>query len=479
MFQSSSRQRRANYKPEGFYSFLSGRNIHKVSEFVDSMAHSDEQNNDAELVEENSPSIHSSESDEELKNLKQMEREIASDVQVKRKHFKSAKARKHEEEKRKIRERIEALRQESQKLELALQEVDDSSESSRKRHGSKSLPDSSEYQKLLEDITRAGEGKLSKKAKKKKFREAIKQVCLDGSGKVKIPSAVDLKKLTHIAESNESLGSTSKTRSSTKRRDGKVLESEDSSSDSSSSVSSSESESDGSAKKKAKKTAKKKKKGKKIVSGRLEKVDETDIIKPVKYAHSRLDTDFVESREFDKLPFHHLVAGELELIQRRKASYKEKEARIGILKYLAYHYAFLDTEELRRQYDSLLKRVERGELEWDSGLPRKLNKSLTFRREMCNKERDLTALKNRSDRMEKSKALVDKKEKSSASTKSADEVFYCADFNRGKCTFTTSHLGKFAGREVMKLHICKKCLAEDGHKKAHAETEEVCPHNKA
>lgn len=109
---------------------------------------------------------------------------------------------------------------------------------------------------------------------------------------------------------------------------------------------------------KSNKTSKnRKKKGKKIVSGRLEKVDEMDIVRPVKYPHAKLNSDFVRNKKFDTLPFHHLVAGELEIISSSRCTEMEKEARIGILKYLAYHFAYLDTADLREQYDAIMKQV--------------------------------------------------------------------------------------------------------------------------
>lgn len=90
-----------------------------------------------------------------------------------------------------------------------------------------------------------------------------------------------------------------------------------------------------------------------------------------------------------------------------------------------------------------------------------------------NLERKITDKDTRSEAHKDKKVKVSKK----LDRKDKEDIFYCADFNRGKCSFETSHQGKWAGKDVMKLHICKKCLAEDGQKKAHSEQDELC-HNK-
>lgn len=278
-----------------------------------------------------------------------------------------------------------------------------------------------------------------------------------------MPVVSDLKKwtaLTEVAGEADSSSARDTSRSETDSRD-----SSSTASDSDSSVTS-----DSSKKNKGKNRATRKRKGKKVVSGKVEVIDEMDIVRPVKYPHARLNPDFVKDRKFDNLPFHHLVAGELEIVTGRKCGVEERMARLGVLKYLAYHFAYLDTAEIRDQYDGIMKRVERGELEWSDNLPKRVHKSLKFRREFMNAERRVTEKETRAG-----DTLKEKKVKSEKRKENKEEVFYCADYNRGKCSFDTSHLGKWAGRDIMKLHICKRCLAEEGQKRAHPETDDACP----
>lgn len=418
-------------------------------------------------------------SDEELKELKRMEQGLSEEVE----HKKELVKRRRETEKIKLREKIASLRQQAEALESQLKTGD----SPRLRHASRSLPDSSEYQRILFEVVEA-QGNENKKRKEKRLRKGkekeknrvrdyekqLAKICFAGDGKGRMPTVNELKKLVALAESAES----SKSSTKSEKKTGSPLDGHSENSSVTSQSTSSECSSDeDSPSHKVKKKSKKNKKGKKVISGKLEVVDEMDIIRPVKYAHSKLNSDFVRVKKFDALPFHHLVAGELEIIQSKKCSSQEKEARIGVLKYLAYHFAYLDTTELKEQYDALLKQVERGELEWGQNLPKRIHRSLKFRRETLNAERKVNDRDTRAG--ETSKDKITKKENKKEKKDTSDEVIYCADFNRKKCSFETSHLGKWAGKDVMKLHICRKCLAEDGVKKAHAEVEDTCPHKKA
>lgn len=417
--------------------------------------------------------------DEELIELRKLEQEKAGELAKTKKKVKEKRSERLEEEKRLLRERIEEIDKQTAQLKSELFNSD-----SRSRHTSRSLPDTSEYQKLLRGITL--EEKLQKsKSKAKKTRASrykrhekqglksneskkelaglIKQCFVDEDGDVKIPSTGELKKLVSIAESTDSKDSP--------LNDSRKMDSADSSADSSS-TSSLESEKSSSDSEASHKKKKKKKGKKKLVSGRLQEIDKMDIVKVVKYPHAKLNPDFVKVRKFDSLPFHHLVAGELEIISRKTCSKEEREARQGILKYLAYHFSYLDTNELREQYDAIMKRVERGELSWSQNLPKKIHKSLAFRRHTIAADRKISDEQTRKGEISKEKkSKVDRK----TQRENEEDVFYCADYNRGKCEFSTSHLGKWAGKDIMKLHICKKCLAEDGAKRAHPEGDEKCP----
>ena len=75
----------------------------------------------------------------------------------------------------------------------------------------------------------------------------------------------------------------------------------------------------------------------KLKSGKCARPDETDIKRVVKYAHEKLDVKHIMDRTFDFLSFNLLVAGEIEIATRRQIGKEEKEARLSIIKTLAYH----------------------------------------------------------------------------------------------------------------------------------------------
>ena len=101
-----------------------------------------------------------------------------------------------------------------------------------------------------------------------------------------------------------------------------------------------------------------KRKNKKLISGKCTRPDESDIQIVVKYAHEKLDSRHVQERIFDTLPFHLLVAGELELALLCNTPLDEREARVHIAKTICYHKQYLSDEDLCNGYDAVFKKIE-------------------------------------------------------------------------------------------------------------------------
>ena len=119
------------------------------------------------------------------------------------------------------------------------------------------------------------------------------------------------------------------------------------------------------------------KKGK-LKSGKCAKIDSIDIKKQVSYPHSKLNREFVRYTNFDDLPLNIFAAGEIELILRTRVE-SERLARLNILLMCLYHSQFLDINEIRDQYDVLMKSVERGEYHWVDNLGDKIDRALDRR----------------------------------------------------------------------------------------------------
>ena len=194
--------------------------------------------------------------------------------------------------------------------------------------------------------------------------------------------------------------------------------------------------------------------------------DKVGIKWSVHYPHEKLELRFVKNREFDKLSFHNLVAGELEIIldETDKISVKEKEARLAILRAMSYHHEYLQIEELRDCYDSVMKEVEQGRSVWNRVLADKAHQFYEFRANLLTREsiaRQAAAKNNSSTK--KPKDINEK-------------IVYCNKYNReGGCVFAGHHEGKFNSKIVKKWHVCRKCLFDTKKKEFHSEVDTNCP----
>ena len=173
----------------------------------------------------------------------------------------------------------------------------------------------------------------------------------------------------------------------------------------------------------------------------------------------------MKDRIFDKLSFPMLIAGELELAAQ--ACGEEAKARIGIAKTMCYHKLYLSDEDLRVGYDSTLKSVEQGEETWSPALVDNLNRHYEFRVTAVLREK-LQASETLNNKAKNSPPTKDSQEESDEG--GSEKVVYCMDYNKGTCTHSKSHVGKFRGKQVTKWHVCRVCL-KDKELKCHPEKE--------
>ena len=218
----------------------------------------------------------------------------------------------------------------------------------------------------------------------------------------------------------------------------------------------------------------KKQRGKVLQSGRTAKVDCMDIKKVVKYPHSKLNREFVQQMAFDDLPLNIFAAGEIELILSTRSE-AEKLARLKVLLICLYHSQFLEMEEIREQYDVIMKRVERGELHWTDNLPDKIDRAMDRRARLTEKS-NLVMVKQSTS---KSKKIKKNKEERPIVKVNSEEFIYCMKYNKGDCLEGNTHTGKFMGREnVLKHHVCRRCFIEKGVKVGHAQIDDRCPYRR-
>lgn len=279
------------------------------------------------------------------------------------------------------------------------------------------------------------------------------------------------------------------TLSSSERKSSNKQESDsnsvDSSADSSTSLQSSssevttESESEQRRRKKGKKN--KNKKGRCLKSGVKAKAHKIRLKTSELCAQAVLDEEYYPGNmSLDCLTFDQLVAGELEICTMKEISKREKNTRLHILKLLAYFANWLPQTKLLDIYKAIILKVEKGIFFWSSELIVKVENMLdravstnNLRKENETKDKD-GPVRDKVDRQK------DKNKKDPGILiKSGEKVIYCLEFNKNKCDKDGSHEGKFAGKEVTKLHVCRSCLTIDKEKRFHADGDGKCPHRTA
>ena len=197
------------------------------------------------------------------------------------------------------------------------------------------------------------------------------------------------------------------------------------------------------------KSPKKSKKGK-ITSGLYTKPGNTKLVTSEQYAHTALDGEIGGDKEIHSLSFNLFMAGELEIISDPSISQAERNTRTQVLKNLAYKNEILSKEDIIKQYVNFMRKIEKGRFRWGSkSALRQFEQQLLYNISVDRK---------------------DYKDKHKISQKKWEErKKYCLDYNRGTCTYSDSHEGKLNGVQVMKMHICRKCLINENKEVKHAE----------
>lgn len=197
-----------------------------------------------------------------------------------------------------------------------------------------------------------------------------------------------------------------------------------------------------------KKSKKKKKKSKK--SGMAKRASDK-VKNPQIWPHSKLQYEFVsENISFKKLDFNMFIAGELEILTS-KISKTEYKGRIRLLKKIVYYSKLYDWKCLLKFYAAWLRRIETGLNSWGDDSSQIETAMLSGH-----------ATVKRSD-----KGYLPKSE----------QVWWCSDFNRDKCTFGSStHQKSVKGHLRQVKHICGTCWRNDKKQLQHPETSAACPY---
>ena len=116
-------------------------------------------------------------------------------------------------------------------------------------------------------------------------------------------------------------------------------------------------------------------------SGFFARASDTKIIKQVVHAHAMLDIDETNGQDMslNELPFHLLVAGEMEIVLGN-CSAEEKWTHLNLLRQLSYKVQYLSQATVIERYAGFLHKVEKGKFRWgEENAIRELEETLRLR----------------------------------------------------------------------------------------------------
>ena len=137
---------------------------------------------------------------------------------------------------------------------------------------------------------------------------------------------------------------------------------------------------------------------------------------------------------------------------------QEKFSRIELLKKLAYKHEDMSIKDVLTHYASFMSKVEKGKFKWGSrkdlvAFDQQLMYAISLERA---KTETRTISRSADTDKVRTRSMVREEKKK-----------YCLDFNKGLCRLQSPHEGTLNGTNVLKYHLCKRCLLEEGIERTH------------
>ena len=175
---------------------------------------------------------------------------------------------------------------------------------------------------------------------------------------------------------------------------------------------------------------------------------------PQTWPHVALQDEFFnQALEFKELDFRLFVAGELEIATSPDISDRERTGRLLLLKQLAYLHGVHDWGILRNIYLSVVRKIEMGSLHWGSSFMHDIQWILT---------------KHTVTQASRTSRPITKAGRNNAPDK---KIWYCIDYNRGKCAFRENHYSNINGQQEWVTHTYSHCYKRDGSTPEHPRIE--------
>ena len=182
-----------------------------------------------------------------------------------------------------------------------------------------------------------------------------------------------------------------------------------------------------------------------------------DVQNPQIWPHTALQYEYVNKGiSFQDLDLKLFVASELEIISSKKIKSDERETRLSLLKKIVYYSSIYQWKALLDFYAAFLRQIETGVKTWKDAPD--------------NLEVPLLSKYIKQD-LNKKSSFIGKKESKAPMT------WYCALFQRNKCSKTSPHKTMIRGVEREVSHFCAACYRFDKIKSQHPECSSACPHH--
>ena len=173
---------------------------------------------------------------------------------------------------------------------------------------------------------------------------------------------------------------------------------------------------------------------------------------PQLWPHVALQDEYLyKGVSFNELDFRLLIAGELEIISSESISNLERNGRLRLLKRLTYLHGVHGVDCLKGIYTAIVRKIELGLLKWDSDFISEIQWLVT---------KQVAGMGTTSRGAQKG-GTHDRKPR--------DRVWYCLDFNQGKCTLKDPHKATVRGQTVQVGHFCARCWNRKKFKAEHPE----------
>ena len=176
------------------------------------------------------------------------------------------------------------------------------------------------------------------------------------------------------------------------------------------------------------------------------------IIKPQHFPHAFVPVTHNQSAiKFDELDLRALTLGELEIITLPTIEQQEYKGRIELLKLVLRAAENYEWPAVRNFYKTIVRQIETGSRQWGDNTSEE--RSLHLNPFLLNKAKPSRA-------------------SNSKNSGQPNNVFFCLNYQTGKCTLSEIHEAELFGQKVQVRHICSGCLRKN---KLEAHPQKSCP----